>query len=50
MDRCSELSGKSSELSGKSILMDANLFSGKVMADMCSFVVHILAKWEASFP
>jgi len=47
MDRGSELSGKSSELSGKSVLMDANL-SGKVMADMCSGIEHVLAKGSAS--
>jgi len=43
MDCSSELSGKSSKLSGRGILMDAHL-SGKVMVDMCSFVVHVLAK------
>jgi len=49
MDSSSELSGKSSELSGKGVPMDANL-SGMVMVDTCSFVAHVLAKWDVSFP
>jgi len=48
MDSSSEVSGKSSELSGRGILMDTNLF-GKVMVDTCSFLVHILAKCNVSF-
>jgi len=40
MDSSSEVSGKSSELSGRGILMDANL-SGKVVVDTCSFIAHI---------
>jgi len=49
MDSSSKVSGKSSKLSGKGVLMDANL-SGKVMVDTCSFVVHVLAKSSVSSP